>query len=454
LKKVFIDSSTWCEEARLDSQRLVNLIDLYGKKNGLSKTNKPEEADLIFYYACGHLKELEDESLQALKKLLISKPPDSEIIVWGCLPKINPNVLSIIGQNDIIGPENPWEYLCKKLNLQNNCASKINGNTLQKSITSVQYKLPREKIHDRLVNIRRKLRLGTYKRENESKNSWYIKIVSGCKNHCTYCTDLLAYKFVKSLSIKNIINQFGAGLKKGYFYFFFVGRDLGSYGYDLGVDLTDLLEAILSEYKNEKYKILLPNISPSSLLDMYPRLPSILSSGKIIEIGSHIQSGSNKILKLMGKNFHVNEWYKVMKEIQIKYPEIDLATSIMVGFPSETEQDFRQTVKLLNKILLDRIEVYSYSERPNLPSLRIKGRIPEQIKKKRYNEINYYATLSMTKRKIKKGQIISLPLLKLLYSSYILKTDKTAISKQEEETDYKQEQRQFHTEFPIIKSND
>jgi threonylcarbamoyladenosine tRNA methylthiotransferase MtaB len=454
LKKVFIDSSTWCEEARLDSQRLVNLIDFYGKKNGLLNTNKPEEADLIFYYACGHLKELEDESLQALKKLLISKPPGSKLIVWGCLPIINPDALGYIDQNYLIGPESPWDFLCDKLNLSSECASNVNGNTLQKNMFQVQYRAPRLKIFNQFVNIRRKLRFGSYKRENMSENSWYIKIVSGCKNHCTYCTDLLAYKCVKSESIKKILDQFGVGLKKGYQYFFFVGRDLGSYGYDLGIDLTDLLESILSKYKNEKYRILLPNISPSSLLDMYPRLPPILSSGKIIEIGSHIQSGSNKILKLMGKNFKANEWHKVMKEIQINYPEIDLATSIMVGFPGETEQDFRQTVKLLNKMLLDRIEVYSYSERPNLPSLRIKGRLSEEIKKKRYNEINYYAILSMAKRKMQKGQFISLPLLKLLHSSYILKTDKTTTLKQEEETDYKRDHTQIYTDSPFIKADD
>ena len=80
----------------------------------------------------------------------------------------------------------------------------------------------------------------------------------------------------------------------------------------------------------------------------------------------------------MAKKVSLHKWINIIKKIEKKYPKIILTTSIMVGFPSETDQDFKRSVNLLNNILFDRVTVYKYDERPNLPSLRIKGRIPEK----------------------------------------------------------------------------
>ena len=193
-----------------------------------------------------------------------------------------------------------------------------------------------------------------------------------------------------------------------YRYFYLEGRDLGSYGYDTDTTLVNLLEEIIENHRQESYKIFLYNISPNSLIELYPDLERVLASKKIFHLGSHIQSGSKRILKLMGKNLSIGKWVEVIKEIQKKHPKIEIGTSIMVGFPSETEKDFAESVNLLHEVLFDTVDVYKYSERPNLPSLRIKNRIPETIKNKRYKQIRNNQTLCKTKKRIRCAQFLTL----------------------------------------------
>jgi threonylcarbamoyladenosine tRNA methylthiotransferase MtaB len=411
MKKVFV-GSIGCEESRLDAQKLINLI---RSEKDYDLSNDLSQADIILYNACGHLKQDEKESRLAIKIILSKKRDSSKLIVWGCLQKINPSSIDDIYRGPITGPEESLHILCDQLGIPKRKISDFNANTLNPLGELISpYLSPRKKISDKIGQVRRKFHLIDFRREIRLQNTWYIKIESGCKNNCTYCSDKLAYKSIKSESFENIFNQFELGLKKGYRDFMFVGRDLGSYGYDVGLNLTDLLDEILDIFPNHDYKIMLPNISPSTLVEMYPNLDHSLSSGKILEIGSHIQSGSNRILKLMGKNVDINEWLSIMNNIEELYPEINLATSIMVGFPRETVQDHKQTISLLNKLFFDRIKIYIYSERPNLPSIKLNGNISEEIKKKRYDEMNYYATLNMTKKRIKRSQFFAIPLLKLL----------------------------------------
>jgi len=239
--------------------------------------------------------------------------------------------------------------------------------------------------------------------DGQPKKLWYIRIESGCANCCTYCSDRLAYGFVRSQPIERIIQQFSLGLRNGYKYFFLVGRDLGSYGCDMGLSFANLLQAIYEKYPHQDYKLLLDNVSPSALIDIYPDLHGSFLSNKVFELGSHIQSGSDRILKLMGKRFKIYDWIRVIKSISRDHPQIRLTTSMMVGFPSESEQDFRESLNLVNTLLFDKIYVYSYNERPGLPSVRIKGRVPENTIRKRERRMYLYAILNVQKKRISRN---------------------------------------------------
>ena len=392
--QVFVDTNRFCEEASLDSQRLVNFL----KKIGHNHTTDIKEADIIIFYACGHLDWQEDDSVRIIKEIIRLKKPSSKFIVWGCLPRINPHSLRRIYDGPFVGPED-WTFFSDYFGKPREVLNNTYANALN--------------IHARLIDAgrspqRRIYNFGHgwfYGARTKERETWYIKLESGCRNFCSYCSDRLAFGCVKSVPVERVLEQFEVGLRKRYKYSYFVGRDLGSYGFDMRLTLADLLNEIAERYTNHDYKVYLTNFSPNSLIDIYHDIDHSFLSENTYELGSNIQSGSDKILKLMGKAFPLCEWMTVMKDIDKNYAKIRTRTSIMVGFPGETDEDFQESVNLVNTTLFDRIDVYAYAERPNLPSLGLKGRIPEAIKRQRYDRMRFLAAVNNFRKRVKRVRI-------------------------------------------------
>jgi threonylcarbamoyladenosine tRNA methylthiotransferase MtaB len=393
MKKAYVVSNNYCNEAKLETQRLINIISKARAPPSYLYTDKIDDADLIIFYTCGHLRSTEADSINTIRRILSQKKASSELIVWGCLSKINPESLRRVFKGTMVGPED-WAFLYELFGQPKGVADGVYANALSVDAgLEIANASPLARV---LLRFRRYL-------DVQPKRIWYIRIVSGCANCCTYCSDRLAYRSVRSQPIERIIQQFALGLRNGYKYFSFFGIDLGSYGCDMGLSLANLLQAIYEKYPHQDYKLLLDQVSPNALIDVYPYLDSSILSNKVFELGSHIQSGSDRILKLMGKRFKVHDWIRVVKSISRDYPQIRLHTSMMVGFPSESEQDFRESINLVNNALFDKIFVYSYNERPGLPSLRIKGRVPENTKRNRERRMRYAAMLNMYQKRISRN---------------------------------------------------
>jgi threonylcarbamoyladenosine tRNA methylthiotransferase MtaB len=335
--------------------------------------------------------------VRIIEKVNRLKKPSARLVVWGCLPKINPGALQEIYHGSLIGPEE-WSFFADLFNQPRERINHVFANALYPHVNSHSKSTSPQQIIDFMAD-----KLHSY-----VDRKWYIKIVSGCRNCCTYCSDRLAYRWTRSVPVETILRQFELGLSSNYKHFYFVGRDLGSYGYDIGLTLADLLNKIAETYSNQTYQISLFNTSPDSLITLYPKIDQTLLSKRIFEIGSHIQVGSKRILKLMGKTFKLDEWEKTLLDIDKNYPNIRVATSIMLGFPGETEEDFKQTINLLNNLLFDRIDVYPYCERPNLPSSKLDDRVPEATKIRRTKEAQKLAKVNMLRKKIKRKRILSL----------------------------------------------
>jgi len=410
MMKVYIDAcDAACEESKLDTQRLKNLV----RGTNYVCTNDPRLADIIVLYTCGHLQKYENESLRMIRRLMSLKKSTGTLVVWGCLPEINPEAVRSVYDGCMIGPEH-WDFFCDLFNQSKERIHNVHANEL-----CTINKLANPSLRSPL----RYLDTLFDKSYQKSKPIWYIKIVSGCREKCTYCSDRLAFKHCRSQAIDTIISQFELGLKSGFENFYLVGRDLGSYGYDLGTDLPTLLNKMLENHRAENYKLILFNISPRSLVDFYPRLKELLSSGKICQIGSHIQSGSDRILRLMGKGkLSINEWLKTVKEIREKRPDIGLATSIMVGFPTETEQDFEKTMALLDGMLFDHVSVYIYEGRPSAPSLRLGGLVQHRVAEERLDRIRRKVILNNINKNTRRIEIG--PLIQSLISYANLLVDK------------------------------
>jgi len=365
-----------CEEGGLESERLKYLF-----KEEYNLTDNFKEADLIIFYACGLTLKAENNSIKMIEDINKNKKESAEFIIWGCLPKINPKIM--LNKDDVIIGPRDIKYFNKYLH--SNTIDEINVNT---------YKTYKK---NKLINI-----IDNMINKYPPPNTYFIRIARGCTGNCTFCSDRIAHGYINSEPIDKIIKQFKKGIKEKYIYFSLVGSDIGSYGYDINTDLSQLLYQIDNEAKNYKYKLLLQNVCPDHYKEIHENIKPFISSNKIYELGLPLQSASNRVLKIMGRKYNVDEWLNIVTEIKKINPSIHLTTHIMVGFPTEDENDFFMSLNILDKVDIDRIIVFKYSDRPTIASFNIKDKVTEEIKNHRYKILFKKARFKMLEQKIKR----------------------------------------------------
>lgn len=396
--KIYI-STNGCVEGQLSS----TIVKQFFVKNRLTVINNLAEADLAIFYACGLTQSTENDSMMRIKKLKKLIKPSAKLIVWGCLPKINPHLLRTIYNGPIIGPMDTsfFEGLLQKPlvrfdDIQQAFALKMLNPICTSETITYDYISSRaswisgynllDSLTDLILLIKRDWSrlLGRAHKEN----LMFIPVSRGCTGNCTYCSERCVFGTIKSRPIETILREFKWGLQQGYNVFSLIATDIGAYGLDIGCTVSDLLEKMVRVDAKRSYKIILNQLNAFHLKKFFSDLEPIFASGKIKSLCCPVQSGSNRILKLMGRMYTVEEWREHMIKIRTKFPHIELGTQLMVGFPSETEEDFKATVRLLDyPLALDFIYVFRYSGRPNVPSVRINGQVSEKVKELRYKQL-------------------------------------------------------------------
>jgi len=383
--KVYI-STNGCIEAQLSS----TVVKRFFIKNKVNVVNDLKTADLIIFYACGLTENREKDSLAVISKIKTTSKASSKLIVWGCLPKINPKALSEIYDGPIIGPVdfNHFEGFFEKPAITFNDLMWAEGeNTLIPTETTEKYNNPNIDVFTNMIIL--------LKREWERLKScanknirFFIRTAVGCTGHCTYCSERCAFGRIKSRPMEEILSEFRYGLQRGYRHFSLIATDLGAYGKDIGCSLYDLLIKMIDVGNNVDYKIILNQLSPSYLVNMFHDLEKVFASGKIEALNCPVQSGSNRILKLMGRTHTAEEWREHMIKVRERYPYVRLSTHFMVGFPTETDNDFKATLDLLNyPLFLDDVYIFKFSRRPHVYASRILGQVPEEIKELWYRRL-------------------------------------------------------------------
>jgi tRNA A37 methylthiotransferase MiaB len=162
---------------------------------------------------------------------------------------------------------------------------------------------------------------------------------------------------------------------------------------------------MISTDHRSHYKIELNQVGAHYLRFLRSDLDDVFASGKIGLLDSPVQSGSDRILRLMGRSHTSEEWEKCMLGIRRKFPSIRLSTHFQVGFPTETEEDFRMTLRFLDYPFLNEITVFKFSARPSTQAGRIPGQIPEAVKVlRRRRLLRKYAYLSPVRFFLRAGE--------------------------------------------------
>lgn len=370
----------------MDSARVEKFLE----ENGWTVTKNLKEADLILFRACGLTGKTSDDSLQIIRMIKAGKREDSQFIVWGCLPKIDLDTLRTeyagitFGEEDvsllnkILEPEKPIEEI------------------------SANYTMPIFEIkRSGLEGCLRKILdfAQKYSSIAQNKSIFHIKVSTGCLGNCSFCAVKKSRGKIRSKSIDSILSEFRDGLDRGFRYFSLLATDLGAYGRDLGINLVDLLNAILKEKGD--YKIGLRNINPYYLNEMFEELKPIFATGKIWFLSTAAESGNNRILRLMHRRYTIQDFRKCIKALNTDYPQIFLRTQLLVGFPTETDEEFRQSLSLIDELKFDWVEVYPYSPRKGTVAATLDGQVPENIKRARLRQMTFKAIAKHPHKKLK-----------------------------------------------------
>ena len=211
------------------------------------------------------------------------------------------------------------------------------------------------------------------------KPYYNIKIADGCLNHCSFCATRFATETLRSRPQEEILDDFNRGLEKGYEIFQLLSEDSGCYGLDIGSSITELLQKIFA--KQGKYKITLIDFGPRWLIEQKETLIPLLSKNqdRIKELFLPFQSGSNKLLNRMKRGYRFEELVSVLKLLRKNAPNITIRTSVLVGFPGESEEDFEATTRVIQEIRFDEITINRYEDRPLTPSSKMDDKVPQEI---------------------------------------------------------------------------
>jgi len=208
--------------------------------------------------------------------------------------------------------------------------------------------------------------------------AYNIKTSVGCLGRCTYCAVRFAKGRINSYPIDRIYEEFRRGLAKGFRRFVLAGDDLGCYGRDLGTDLVALLEKLLSI--DGDYEFVLRDLEPRFFIEMFDGLKKAFNGRKIYSFSSPVQSGSDRVLKRMGRDYQIGDFMRCVRWMNEFAPWVKVRTAIMVGFPGEDEADFKKSLDLLDQARFDLVDVYSFSKRPRTEAERMSGQISDFIK--------------------------------------------------------------------------
>jgi len=217
-----------------------------------------------------------------------------------------------------------------------------------------------------------------------------VQIQDGCDNYCAYCAIAAARGRSKSHAAEDIIAEVHRYEKQGFTEVMLTGINIGAYGASSTKKpeenkLAELLEQILDETKIQRIR--LGSLGPQYFSE---KLFQILQNSRICRhIHLSIQSGSDSVLKRMGRRYSVEDVERVIKRLQKNIPGVAVTTDIIVGFPEEMEAEFKETLDFVKRNKLAKIHVFPYSVRPNTLAAKMK-QVPENVKKERAKKLEKF----------------------------------------------------------------
>ena len=354
-----------CQMNEHDSENLAGMFDMMN----IDLADSMEEADIIIFNTCAVRENAELKvygNLHALKKLKV-KNPDLIIAVCGCMmqqdhvvdeiKKRFPHVSLVFGTHNLYKfPELLLKYLSGDSKTLIDVWD-IDGNVIEGLPSARRYDLKA-----------------------------FVNIMYGCNNFCTYCIVPYTRGRERSRNPEDVINEVKDLARNGVKEITLLGQNVNSYGndFDNKVSFAKLLTMLNDIQGIERIRFMTshPKDISEELIDAVANLDKVCES-----IHLPVQSGSTAVLKKMNRHYTKDQYIELINKIKTKVPNVALTTDIMVGFPGETEEDFLDTLDVLEKVQYDSAFMFIYSVRKGTVAENMDNHIDESVKKDRFNRL-------------------------------------------------------------------
>lgn len=217
----------------------------------------------------------------------------------------------------------------------------------------------------------------------ESDYKAWVPVMYGCNNFCTYCVVPYARGHERSRKKEEVVAEIKGLVKNGYKDITLLGQNVNSYSGGCGfADLLDECASFNGEYRM-RFMTSHPKDASSELIDVIARNTNVAKHFHL-----PVQSGSSRVLKLMNRKYDREQYLERALEIKEKIPGVSITTDIIVGFPTETDEDFADTLSLVKKVGFDMIYTFIYSPRIGTSAAKMEGQIPREISNERFKALS------------------------------------------------------------------
>ena len=312
---------------------------------GHTRVNSPDEADIVILNTCTVVDTTEKKMVHRMGEL---KQEGKEIIVTGCMAKVQPKRISIRLPESMIIPPDQYDLFSGKVESAFGCA-------------------PCTETYD----------FGA---------SAILPIAQGCLGNCSYCITRFARGVLKSYQEDELLNEFKSMLDSGVKEILVTAQDTACYGRDIDTDLPTLLRRFL-EFEGE-YRIRIGMMNPNNLDRILDDLMDVMEDERVYRfLHIPVQSGSNSVLERMRRHYTVDRFMGIVNRLRERYPDISIATDLITGFPGETERDHEKSIKLIKDLHADTVNITRFSVRPGTDAATMKNQIHGNISKERSTEL-------------------------------------------------------------------
>jgi len=372
-KRVYIETYG-CSANKSDSEIMAGLL----KEFSFEIVNSIDLADIAIINTCIVKTPTAKRMERRIREIYSSNKP---LIVAGCMAKAEPERIRKLAPK----------------------ASIVTPDAIEKIADAVKRTLNGEKV---IVDSERGEKV-LLPRIPFNKIISIVQISSGCLSACAFCETRIARGMLKSYMPSSIIERIKEDVKNGFKEFWITSQDNACYGFDIGTNLAELLSAIVKI--EGKFFVRVGMMNPVHLIrrrELLEKLVQVFKNEKIFKfVHLPVQSGSNKVLRDMNRGHTIEEFLEVVDFFKKEIPEITIETDIIVGYPTETEEDFEKTINLLKTLEPDVVNISRFFPRPKTPAEKLK-QLPIEVvneRSRRVHELVREVTLKRNKRYLGKS---------------------------------------------------